>query len=583
MPVSVDAYVATSMFYSIFVGIAGGFIGFLIPWLLGASFLFVIALAAFFAVIFGFLAYQLFLFYPGMAASERTRKIDAALPYTIGFMHALSRSGATIVDIFKELSTRDDVGELKKEAQVFVRDIELLGQDPLTALRNLARTTPSEKFKSFLEVLVSIVETGGDVTPYFSSKSLELQNSLKEEQKKTITSLEFLAEIYVILVIFAPLLFLSIVLFMSLIPEQPFDVRVVRLIAYGWIPMGTLAFAVLLSTTSREKIGGRARMIRPSPKYRDVTLVPATATDRMVLQRLRGALGQVRFKEFLSNPFRIFTQNPSYVLFLSVPIAMFYFLVISPAVTPAALFFTFAIGGVPYAIAYEFRSRRRKQIDEALPDFLKSLSSATRSGLTLPRAITVASTAEMGPLTEEVRRARRDIEWGSSATEALARLEGRIAISDTASRATALIRKAGEAEQDISDVIDIVMADVETERTLRKERSTSMFVYQVIIIFCFVIFLVVAWFLVDALLSPGLELPMPIKDVKELFYYMLLIMGFCGGFIAAQMGEEDLRGGVKYALGMMFIAWLIFEYTVMPRPIRVAEEAEAALAMLAML
>lgn len=87
----------------------------------------------------------------------------------------MSRSGAGIVEIFKELATRHDVGELRNEAKVFMRDVQYLGQDPLTALRDLARNTPSKRLREFLEILTPIVETGGSVTAFFASKWEEYQ------------------------------------------------------------------------------------------------------------------------------------------------------------------------------------------------------------------------------------------------------------------------------------------------------------------------------------------------------------------------------------------------------------------------
>ena len=591
MPTSADVYAATAMFSAVLVCIPGFMLGFMIGWLFQLEFPFMLMLIVLFPAIFAALTYQLTISYPGMVAGERKRKIDGALIHTIGFMHAMSRSGATIVDIFRELSTRTDVGELQKEAQAFMRDVEYLGQDPLTALRGLARTTPSEKFKSFLEVLISIIETGGEVTPYFSTKCFELQTTLKEENKKTISSLEFMAELYVILIAFTPLLFLTLLLFMQFL--QPVAPEILMIIAYGWIPLGSLAFAIMVSTTSPVRIKGVARAVRLPPPYKSVSLAAGDARDRALLQRLRGTLWQVRLKRFLSNPFRGIVQNPSYTLIFSAPAAVI-FLLFSPAIKTSTLIFTFLIAAIPYAIAYEFRSKRERQINEALPNFLKSLSSASRSGLTLPRAIAVTSTADLGPLTDEVRRARMDIEWGSSASEALARMEQRVAVSDTAARTTTLIRKASEAEEDVSDVIDIVLNDVEGHRTIAKERSTAMFIYKLIIILTFGIFLITVYFIVGSFLAMpaggvGVEAGgitaggLDVLTVKLLFYRVLLLQGLFAGLLAAQLGEGDLKAGIKYSAVMVIIAWAIFEFVLMPMQPPVIVPEEEAFMMLPLL
>ena len=569
MSVSADAYAATAMLYAIFASISGVLLGLFLSLLLKFPLLIMVVFIALFAGIFGALSYQLMLYYPNVAISERKRKIDHALPYAINFMYALSRSGATMAEIFKEISARTDIGEISKEAQFFVRDVEYLGHDPLTAARNLARTTPSDKFKNFLEVLISIIETGGDITTYFSTKSIEAQSALKDENKRTISTLEFTAELYVILVAFTPLLFVAIILFMGLLPGQAASLSLLRLIAYAWIPFGTLFCAVFISTMSPERLGGKARIIRFLSPYRDVRTAAGGPGDRELVRRLRGTMWQAKLKNFLSNPLRFIVRNPSYIFVISAPIAAIYFLA-STTLTTTTLFFTFVIIFLPYTIAYEFRSKRTGQIEKALPDFLKSMSSASSSGLTLPRAISVTASTDLGPLTDEVRRTHKEIQWGSSASEALAKLEQRIGVSDTAARSVALIRKASHTEENVGDVVDIVMNDVNTQDTLRKERSTAIFIYKIIILLTFVVFLITSYFLVDSLLYSGITLPtgINITDIKLLFYHMMLLQAICVGFIGAQLGERDLRGGFKYAIVMMFIVWVLFEYAIMPRGIR---------------
>ncbi|MDI6884250.1 MAG: type II secretion system F family protein [Hadesarchaea archaeon] len=590
MTTTADVYVATVLLTTVLTCVGGIVIGFLFSTLLHLELLFSIMVMLMLSVILGGLTYLLGISYPGIIAGERGRKVDAALPYTIGFMHAMSRSGASIVDIFRELSARPDVGELQGEAKAFMRDIEYLGRDPLTALRDLARTTPSAKFKSFLDVLISIIETGGDVTPYFSTKVIELQNVLKEENKTTIASLELMAELYVIMIAFLPLLFLAILIFIGFLPGHSVDVNLLRVLAYGWIPLGSIAFAVMLATTSPVRIGGRARpFVLPSP-YKTVQLTTGDNRDTALLKQLRGTLWQMKLKRFLSNPFRVFLGSPSYILFFSGPIAVLYFL--STPTRTVTLFIAFMIAFVPYAIFYEFRSKRVSQIERALPDFLKSLSSASRSGLTLPRAIAITSSAELGPLTDEVRRARTDIQWGGSASEALGRMEQRVGVSDVAARTMTLIRKASEAEENISDVVDIALNDVQVRRSIMKERSSSMFVYMLILIITFAVFLITVYFIVSSYMAlPTGELEIggvkiggadPLT-VKTLFYHVLLLQGLSAGFIAGQMGSSDMKSGLKIAIGMGVMAVLMFELVLMPlapKPPTPVEESFVALPLM---
>jgi flagellar protein FlaJ len=571
MPASADVYAAAALFSAVLAAIGGAVVAVVLGLVLGLDLVLFFLLVMLMTAAFGVLSYYLMLQYPAMTADERKRKIDLALPYMIGFMYAMSRSGATVIDIFRELSKRTDVGELREEMLTFMRDIEYLGRDPLTAMRNLSKTTPSDKFRSFMDVLVSIVETGGDITPYLAGKTTELHAIMKEDNKKTVASMEFFAEFYVILVQFLPLLFLAILIFIGFLPGQSIDLTILSLLAYGWVPIGSIMFAVIIATVPPIDIKGVSRIFKPISPYRTVPLTPGDARDKRVVQKLKGTMMGLKVKRFLSNPFRTMVENPSYALFFSAPAGLFY-LIFTPAKTLTVIIMFFIIL-IPYTIFYELKSMKSTQLETALPDFLKSLSSASKSGLTLSRSMRVASTADLGAMTDEVKRASKDIEWGASANEAFGKLEARVSISPTTTRSLTLIRKASEAEENIADVVDITLDDVRTRREVMGERNSAMFVYKLIIVMSFVVFLVTVFFIVDSYLrlptgatvgEQQLGAISPI-DVKLLFYRMLLVQSIFGGIIAGQMGGTDMRQGMKYAILLTLLTTLMFEAVLMPK------------------
>jgi flagellar protein FlaJ len=568
--VTADIYAAMAIFSACLSAIAGMLLGFFISFMLGLSPIFAGIVSILVGSALGGLAYFVTIQYPSVIASERARKIDLALPYSLGFMHAMSRSEATIVDIFRELSTRKDMGELQKEAQVFMRDIEYLGRDPVSALRSLARSTPSEKFRGFLEVLVSIIETGGDVTPYLATKVSEFHTALRDENKKIVSSMELMAELYVIMVQFLPLLFLAILIFIGFMPNQVIDINLLRILVYVWVPLGSIMFAILLATIPPVELKGRPSPTRlPSP-FQAVPVVSGGEYDKRILKRLRGAVISMKLKRFISNPFRAAIQKPSYILLVSAPAASLY-LLFTPIKT-FTLCMTFFIGALPYIIFYELKSKRAAQFEAALPNFLKSLSSASRSGLPLPRALQVTSASDFGAMTEEVRRAGRDIQWGTSANEALAKLEGRVSISPTVARTMTLIRKASEAEEDISEVVDISLQDVQNKREIVNERKSAMFIFRLTLLMSFVVFLITIYFIVWSYMLMPVEVEvgqMKIKgldpmEVKLLFYHLLVLQAVFVGLIGGQMGTGDMRSGVKFAFFLLILAVFMFEIVLLP-------------------
>jgi len=570
MMVSADAYVAQAMFYSVLVLIATVACGSLAVWLLYSLDPLLIALIFIAAAFVGYLTYRLFMFYPSLAANERAHEIDLALPHAASFMHAMSRSGATVTDIFKEMSSRKDLGKISEEARVFMRDVELLGQDPLTALRNLSRSTASKRFKGFLETLTSIVETGGDITGYFASKCAEYNAELRDEQKKFIETLGLLAEIYIIMLIFAPLLILLLLVTMGAMGGV--STALLFLVAYVAIPVGSVLFMVLIRVISGGRLKVKLGRGRPPEAFKGVA-VRGEAIEKEMLEGIARGMTMARLRAAILHPFKAISENPSYALFASVPAAVIFLILFRPLSNTTA-FIAMLIALVPYVVAYESKSRRVERMEGALLDFLRAMASGIKSGLTLPRAMAVASTTDLGPLGKEVRRMGTDVRWGMSAAEALARFEERVKESGMVSRVATLIRKANEAESDISDVLDVLIDDVATARSLQRERRAAMATYKVIIFLVFFVFLFTVYMVVKNIIlmaapvAGGMEIflfsGINPRLCTTVFMHAAMLEGLFAGLIGTLMGEGDIRSGLKYSLLMMVATYVVFAFLVLP-------------------
>jgi len=575
MAISADLYVSTAMLSSLmaFIGIAAA--GIVFALIRGALGLLTLALPILAGLGLGFGVYRFLLFYPGVVAKNRAYKINLALPNTIGFIHAMSRSGANVVDIFRELSMRSDVGELRNEARVFMRDVEYLGHDPLTALRDLAQTTPSQRLKEFLEVLAPIAETGGDMTKYFASKWAEYQENARADQGKFVSTLELYSELYITLIMLMPLLMLLVIALLG--PMGGFSNAWLYLIGYLMIPIGAVAFMILVSMTMPEKFTVRAIQLKTLEVYKGVPMVEGDVHEEKMIKRLSGGTIQQRLRSLLKKPAEAIWKNPVDILVFSVPIGaavslLLYFSIhvdITACVVLAGL-----IAATPYSIVYEYRQRKFGQFEKSLLDFLRSISSGIKSGLTLPASLKVTSASDLGALTGEVRRMTADLGWGTSAVEALDRFERRVGGSEQVSRATRTMRKASEADADIADVLDILMLDVATKHELERERKGAMGIYSVIMLIMFGIFLFAVYMIVgnvlllhgqaagkEVLLFGALDVPLVVK----VFMHATILEGIFTGLVAGQSGTGDLRAGIKYSLLMVLIAYAMFAVLVLPK------------------
>ena len=158
-----------------------------------------IALLAF-AVSFG-ISYA----YPYFGISSRKRNIEANLPLIANFLSVLAGSGMPPERVLRSLANVGDEFKVGDEARRIVADIELLGLDLNTALRNAALRSPSPKFAFLLDGVVTSSHTGGDMASYLSNEAEKYKKTRKQTMKNFLESLSLLAEVYVSFTIALPL------------------------------------------------------------------------------------------------------------------------------------------------------------------------------------------------------------------------------------------------------------------------------------------------------------------------------------------------------------------------------------------
>ncbi len=196
-------------------GIAGIFIGPVLDAFLDVGWL-LFGAGALVAVIAPVVTYAGLMATPGMKASSRGKKIDKKLPDAMSFIASMSSANINIDLIFKELSKQPLYGEVQKEADWITRDTELLGIDILTALQRAADRTPSEKFRDFIQGVITTSSSGGKLKPYFTSKLQEYQDERKLVVQQKMETLGMMAESFVTVVVAFPLFLVVIMAIMAL-------------------------------------------------------------------------------------------------------------------------------------------------------------------------------------------------------------------------------------------------------------------------------------------------------------------------------------------------------------------------------
>jgi flagellar protein FlaJ len=197
--------------------------------------------------------FLLLMLYPRVKGWERKGKIDGHLPYAICWMSFMATTGVIPYLIFRKLAgTEEFFGEISQEAKLVVKDVELLGFDFVSALRNLASATPSTHLRIFIQGAVTNALSGGEMGTYFVSKAREAMEENRKKFTEFIETLGLISEVYITGLVAAPVL--VIVMFAAMMMLGGASPMILMGIIYGYIPLGSMMFVLLTDALTPEGI-----------------------------------------------------------------------------------------------------------------------------------------------------------------------------------------------------------------------------------------------------------------------------------------------------------------------------------------
>ncbi|MHC1629478.1 MAG: type II secretion system F family protein [Methanoculleaceae archaeon] len=527
------------------------------------------------------IVYRVYMKIPALQASSRATRINLTIHNAVSFMYAMRRGGAPLMVIYRALSENASVyGEVAYEFRQIVRDADYFGYDELSATRNLIETTPSEKFRTFLEDMVSVIESGGNLTDFLFNRVRLYHEEAGFEQKQFLTTLQMMAETYVTVFVAGPIFLVIIMVVMGMMGGGA--ILQLSVVGYLLIPVGSVLFILFIDMISPPaEVVERYIHRRELKEYREVPRYEEPGEEHL-FKRLERYDRYRKIRNFVRHPVEGVMRNPKLTFAVTGPITLAYILYIILAVPrgyPLELyidivddhiFFAILILLIPYSIFYEIWRYRIMGIEAGIPDFLDRLGGINRVGLTIAQAIGLMVRTNLGVISYEIRRIKRDIDWGANVEEALIRFEERIR-TPAISRTVTLITKASEMSGDIGEVLAIAASDAEMAEKLKKERRADMFAYTAIIYVAFFVFLFIVVVINNQFLSVLREVDtsglsgaggsLALDTITRLLYHIGVVQALFSGLIGGLMGEASVRAGVKHSIILMAVALIVFMFT----------------------
>lgn len=276
------------------------------------------------------------------------------------------------------------------------------------------------------------------------------------------------------------------------------------------------------------------------------------------------------------------------VLGISIAISAFLFVLtflsfLSIHIIPENIFttldlFTFGILSIigPIGFYNHLKIKKRKDIENRLPDFLREISSSTASGMTVFDAIKSAAKADYGRLTTELKQMSAQLSWGISVKEALENFSKRIN-TDSIKRVVITINKALEIGGNTSAVFEAAAKEMEQKKLVEQQRKADMSMYSVVIFISFFVFLAVILIINGTIFQAIFETQSEMAGremggttfsagnldqemLKTSFFAFVLVQSIGGGLLGGFMMDGQLSSGVRYGFILVLISFFVFKF-----------------------
>lgn len=155
-------------------------------------------------------------YYPTLERKSIESRINSELSFASIHMAAISGSMIDPTKIFSIVISTNEYPNLQKEFTKLMNEINVYGYDFVSALRNLAFNSPSTKLSEFFNGLATTITSGGDLPNFFEKRAQTLLFEHRLEMEKQGKAAETFMDIYISVVIAAPMILMLLLIMMSI-------------------------------------------------------------------------------------------------------------------------------------------------------------------------------------------------------------------------------------------------------------------------------------------------------------------------------------------------------------------------------
>ena len=466
-----------------------------------------------------------FLLIPISRAGERASNLEREMPFAAAYISVMASGGIAPYSSFKRLAEVELMPSMNAEAREIIKDVEIFGIDPLSAIEQAAKKNPLDVFKDFLAGYASTVIIGGDIGHFLERKAEDIFKTRALRVKAAAERLGMLLETFIIVMVLMSLCFYILFSVESIYSSGLSMGSGLILYTYVFTPLLSLMFIYLAHS-----------------------MQPKTPVVEMRPYKVFGTCSIVAIVLFL--------LLTNFVGMIQIPFfGAFQGIIDLPVAITIALF----IATAPAAVVNSRLSAKKQSTEQGINSFLRDLTEVRKTGLSPEKCIESLSKRDYGEFSKELRKISSEISWGVPVKKVIMDFVRR-----TRSWMTQIIMFL------LVETIDVgggTIAMIETlarfnnlTQDVEKEKKMSVRPYVMMPYFAAILLvattIMMLSFTTGTLGVSGEGTKKDLGSMQMIFITSCIFHSYLIGIVAGKISEESVAAGFKHASILVVVAVL---------------------------
>ncbi len=473
-----------------------------------------------------------FLLIPMSKASDRASNLEREMPFAAAYISVMASGGIAPYTSFKRLAEVELMPSMRGEAREILKDVEIFGIDPLTAIENAAKKNPLDVFKDFLSGYASTVIIGGDIGHFLERKAEDIFKTRAMRVKAAAERLGMLLETFIIVMVLMSLCFYILFSVESFYSAGISSSSGIILYTYLFTPMLSMVF-IYLAHSMQPKT--------PVVETRPYKVFGICSIIAVVLLMLL-----TNFMGLLEVPFLKSIQT-----MVDLPVAI-----------SIALF----IATAPAAVVHSKLSKKKSSMEQGINSFLRDLTEVRKTGLSPEKCIESLAHRDYGEFSKELRKISSEISWGVPLRKVIMDFVKRVKSWMTQVIMFLLVETIDVGGGTIAMIESIARFNNLTQEVDREKRM-SVRPYVLMPYFAAILLVATTTMMIGIMpatlgVAAGSR-SMNLGPTITIFVTSSIFHSYLIGLVAGKISEESVAAGFKHASVLVVIAVLAAKLTPM--------------------